>query len=260
MNHMKNIYKILVYTFVMAMPLFMTCELTAQTKAKVENVNFFVEGESLIITYDIVKASGNEAFDVSINITTTSGKKISAYALTGDIGAGVYAGKYKRITWDLKKDNVYIDDEILVEVIAMSAQAATGASVGGALLRSAVWPGWGNSYAKDGGAYWLMGFVAWGAAGGAFYYNNQAYNAYEDYKGATTSGERDQFFQDAEDHKAMQTNLMIAAGAIWAIDLIWTGIQANNANRNIPKNKVSLGYYYDPMAQQPMFRIAYNLN
>ncbi|MBE0637829.1 MAG: hypothetical protein IH598_04865 [Bacteroidales bacterium] len=257
---MKNIYKILVFSFVLAMPLVMSVEIKAQSKAQVENVNFFVEGENLVITYDIVKASSGETFEVSVNIATTSGKKISAFSLQGDVGPGVIGGKYKRITWDLKKDNVYLDDEIEVEVIALSMAVNSGVNIGGALLRSAIFPGWGNSYVKGGGPYWLIGVVAYGTLGGSIYFNNQAYNAYEDYKNATTANDRDQFYNDAESHKNMQNTLAITTGAIWAIDLIWTAVQAGNARKQAAQNKVSLDYYYDPMAQQPLFRITYNLN
>lgn len=257
---MKNLYKILVFSFVIAIPLFLNVEVKAQSKAQVENVNFFIEGENLVITYDLVKASASETFEVKVNITTTSGKKISAFSLEGDIGQGVVGGKYKRITWDLKKDNVYLDDEIQVEVTALAMAVNSGVNIGGALLRSAIFPGWGNSYVKGGGQYWLIGVVAYGTVGGSVYFNNQAYNAYEDYKNATSTAERDQFFDDAESNKNMQTTLAVTAGAIWAIDLIWTAIQAKNQSKNSIQNKVSLGTYYDPMAQQPLFRITYKLN
>ncbi len=256
---MKSIYKLLAVFFALSLPLINPCNITAQTKARVENVDFYLEGENMIITYDIVKAKSGETFDVSVSISSLKGQKISAFALSGDIGPNVYPGKYKKITWDLAEDNVYIDDQVMVEVFAKSMLPPKSISVGGALLRSLVFPGWGNSYAKGGGAYWLMGIAAWGAAGGAFYFNNEAYNALEDYKDATDGETRDQLFTDAEDHHQMQQNLMIAAAAIWAVDLIWTGIQAGNVKRK-NRTKLSMGYYYDPMVRKPMVSFTYRLN
>ena len=241
---------------------------TAQSKAKVENVDFFLEGDNLIITYDIEKAKTGETFNVGVNISTAKGTKINAFALTGDVGPGVYGGKFKRITWNLEEDNVYIDDEIFVEVTAESESYArpggktrTGkVSVGGAMLRSLVFPGWGNSYAKGGGAYWLMGVAAYGALGTSLYFNNQAYDQYEDYQNTLDGDERDQLYQDASDSYNMQQNLMYAAGAIWVIDLIWTGIQAGNVNRKARESKLSMGYYYDPVVRTPMFSLKLKLN
>jgi hypothetical protein len=257
---MKTFYKILVISFLIVSPLVITPVIYGQSKARVENVNFFLEDEAIIITYDITKAKMSEVFTVSVNISTSNGKQINAYALSGDIGDGIYPGKGKRIKWDIMQDNVYLDDEIVVEVFARSPLEARPVSVGGALARSLIFPGWGNRYAKGGGAYWLMGVMAYGAAGGALYFNNEAYNTYEDYKIATNPDDRNQLFEDAENHEGMQNNLIIAAAAIWAIDLVWTGIQAGNVNRKAARSKLSAGAWYDPYARQPMFKIAYNLN
>jgi hypothetical protein len=241
-------------------------EAYAQGKATVENVDFFVDGENLIITYDITKARTGATFDVSVEISTVKGQKLRAYSLSGDVGQGVYGGRFKRIVWDLAKDNVFIDDEIFVEVEAKASRfsnsdkSTAGISVGGAMLRSAVFPGWGNSYAKGGGPYWLIGIAAYGSLGGAIYFNNQAYNQYEDYQQSTDSGERDQYYQDATDSHNMQKTLLIAAGAIWLADIVWTGLQASKVNKQARQNKVSLGYYYDPQFRAQTFSVSLKIN
>lgn len=244
----------------------------AQSNVKVENVKFFMEGDKLVITYDFNKAKPNQAYDVSVEIATTAGTKIRAFALSGDVGPNVYSGKYKRIIWNLAEDNVYIDDEIVVEVTAqlMGHKAAavkpdksfTGQqkSVGGAVLRSLALPGWGNNYAADGGAYWLIGVAAYGCLGATLFYNNASYNSYEDYKKATTAGERDQLFQDASNQKDMQNVFLITAGAIWIGDIIWSGLQAASVNKKAAaQSKVMVGSYYDPIAQAPMITLRLRL-
>lgn len=237
----------------------------AQSKAVVQNVDFFLEGENLIISYDITKAKSDEVFEVSVNIKTVTGTKISAYSLSGDVGAGVSGGSFKRISWDLKTDNAYLDDEIFVEVIAKPmvldavAKPMEHKSVGGAMLRSLIFPGWGNRFAKDGGAYWLIGIAAYGSVGASFYYNNQANSSYDDYKNSLDPDERDKLYQEASDNYDMQQNLMYAAGAIWLIDIIWSGIQAGNVNKKVRKNNVSYGYYYDPAMRTPMFSLTVQL-
>lgn len=246
-------------------------QVTAQNKGKVENVDFFLEGDNLIITYDLEKAKTGDVFDVSVNISTVKGTKIKAFAMSGDVGSGVTGGKFKRIVWNLAQDNVFIDDEIVVEVFAKaavgnantstdkSAKSYTHVSVGGAMVRSLIFPGWGNRYAKGGGAYWLMGLAAYGSAGAAFYFNNEAYNSYEKYQQAYDPAERDKLYQDANDQYDMQKNLMYAAGAIWLVDIIWTGLQAANVNKKARLSNVSMGYYYDPMVRTPMFSVSIKL-
>ncbi|MCK9269887.1 MAG: DUF5683 domain-containing protein [Bacteroidales bacterium] len=244
----------------------------AQSKVKVENVKFFMEGEKLVITYDLNKAKANEAYEISVEIATTAGTKIRAFALSGDVGPNVYGGKYKRIVWNLAEDNIYIDDEIVVEVTAEPMGQKTAAtkpdrsytggqkSVGGAMLRSLALPGWGNSYAADGGAYWLVGVAGYGCLGATLYFNNASYNSYQDYKEATTAGERDQLFQDASDQKDMQNIFLIAAGAIWVGDIIWSGLHAAAVNKKAAaQSKVMVGSYYDPIAQAPMITLRLRL-
>jgi hypothetical protein len=127
------------------------------------------------------------------------------------------------------------------------------------MLRSLIFPGWGNTYARGGGAYWLIGIAAYGAAGGAIYFNNQAYNNYEDYKASLNPAERNQLYQDASDNYDMQKNLMIAAGAIWVADIIWAGIQAGNVNKKNRQSKVSMGTYYNPEFRSPMFSVTVSI-
>ncbi len=241
-------------------------EAYAQGKATVENVDFFVDGQNLIITYDVAKARTGATFDVSIKISTVKGQQLRAYSLSGDVGQGVSGGKFKRIVWDLAKDNVFIDDEIFVQVEAKpsrsskSDKSAPGISVGGAMLRSAVFPGWGNSYVKGGGPYWLIGVAAYGSLGGAIYFNNQAYNQYQDYQQSMESGQRDQYYEDANDSHKMQKTLLIAAGAIWLADIVWTGLQVSKVNKQAQQNKVSLGYYYDPNFRAQTFSVSLKIN
>jgi len=249
---MKRLYSILILLVICAYFTILNNQAYAQSKAIVENVDFFIENDNLIITYDIVKARTGETFDVSVKISTVKGTPIKAYALNGDIGTGVYGGNFKRIEWNLAKDNVVIDDEIFVEVFAtaphspLSPISAKQVSVGGAMLRSALFPGWGNCYAKKGGAYWLIGLAAYGSAGAAILFNNKAYNKYEDYKNSTSASERNQLYQDANDSYDMQKRMIIVAGTIWVADIIWTGLQAGNVNKMARQSKVSVSYYYDP--------------
>jgi hypothetical protein len=241
-----------------------------QSKARVENVDFNLEDENLVITYDIVKGKSGELFTVKVNILTPNGKNISAFALSGDIGPGVTGGTGKKIIWDLNKDNVYLDDEISVEVIidqnlappmgtpGSSTKGTTkNVSVGGAMLRSLVFPGLGNRYANGGkGAYWLMGVAGYGAIGASVFFNNQADETYQDYLLSTSASERDQLFSDAEGYKQNQNIAMYTAAGIWVIDLIWTGIQASKANK-AQQSKVDVGYYYNPVAKKPMVALTY---
>jgi hypothetical protein len=87
--------------------------------------------------------------------------------------------------------------------------------------------------------------------------NNQADQAYNDYKESGDVAEREQLFKDAGEYQQNQEYLMYAAAGIWVIDLIWTGIQAGNANKKAKKAKVDMGYYYNPVVRGPMLTVTY---
>ncbi len=251
-------YLITAISAIFVLLIFVGNGLYAQSNAKVENVDFSVQGETLVINYDLNKGKLGEMFSVSVNIMTKAGKKISAFSFTGDIGKGVYGGKGKKIVWDISKDNVYLDDEITVEVLALSEMQSKQISMGGALLRSLVLPGWGNTYVKGDGAYWLIGVAGYGAVAAAAMFNNKAYTSFEDYNDEKEDAvKRDQFYTDAEDYQQKQKMMMYGAVAIWIGDLIWTGIQAGSANAKARNPKVSMGYFYNPVARQPMFSVSY---
>jgi hypothetical protein len=243
----------------------------SQTQARVENVVSFKEGENLIITYDIYNSQAGETFDVSVSILIPNGKNAGAFTFTGDVGPGVYGGQGKRIVWDAKKDNVAIDDQVSADVKikpevaktyvqpASPGETTKRISMGNALIQSLVFPGWGNMSVKGGGAYWVMGIAGYASIGAAFYFNNKADNTYQDYRYSTLTSQRDQLFSDAESYKQTQNALMYTAAGIWVIDLIWTGIQANNANKRAIQSKVDVGYYYNPVAKKPMVMFTYKL-
>ena len=75
-----------------------------QTYSVIENTSLKLMDDQLIINYDI---NGTVSFDnVWVEITTLSGTKINAQALSGDVGPNIKAGKSKQIIWDMKKDNI----------------------------------------------------------------------------------------------------------------------------------------------------------
>ena len=115
---MKNRNTLIVGLLGSIFTIFILNSTNAQSKAKIENIDFYAEGANLVITYDIVKAEPNETFNIWVKITTVSGKEIIPNSVTGDVGNGVTGGPNKRILWDMQSDNAQLNEEI--EVIGSS--------------------------------------------------------------------------------------------------------------------------------------------
>lgn len=248
--------------------------LEAQSAAKIENIKFDAEGSKLAITYDIAKYKEGETFEIWVKIITASRKTLVPVTMYGDVNKGVSGGTGKRIVWDIEADNVTIDEEFSVEVYGRSESKKTtqpanepkntkpekaksqGISVGGALSLSLILPGLGNRAVKGSGAQWLLGVAGYGCIAGSIILNNSAYNAYKDYKLADNAEDRDDYFNKAENNDKISRILIYGAAAIWATDLIWTGIQAGKARKN-SNPKVTFNYYYDSYLNEPLFGLSY---
>ena len=265
----KNIFISIIIITTVAF-LFGSVKIHAQSNARIENINFDAEGSKLVITYDILKAKAGETFEIWVKIITESGKEIIPVSMIGDINKGVSGGLNKRIVWDVESDNAFIEEEFSVEVFARSEfeketpipketqvkKKGKGISVGGALALSALLPGLGNRIVKGSGAQWLLGIAGYGFLAGSIAMNNSAYNAYEDYKIATTPEERDDLYKQAQDNEMISKVFFGTAVAIWVSDLIWTGFQAGKARKQ-NKPDISLIYSYDPYSKKPLVGLSY---
>jgi hypothetical protein len=159
----------------------------AQSRAEISNVDFTVRNDTLFVTYNLDKAAKQEQFNVSLKITTASGKTITPYTLSGDVGANITGGKAKQIIWDITKDNIAINEDIAVEVLATSqGDNVKFVSRGKAALLSAIVPGLGLTKLNNGGPYWIMAIAAYGAAAGSYLYYSMAEQNYTKYLNART--------------------------------------------------------------------------
>ena len=215
-----------------------------------------VRNDSLFVTYDLDKSGKDERFNVSLKISTPSGKIITPYTLSGDAGADITGGKAKQIIWNISKDNIAINEDIAVEVLATSQRNNVKfVSRGKAVLLSAFVPGLGLTKLNNGGPYWIMAIAFYGAAAGSYLYYSMAEQNYTKYLDARTESDRNSFHSTVESQKTISEVLMYTAGAVWLGNMIWT---LASPNKTKPGDKVvSFGGTYDPMAKAPVFTLKY---
>ena len=234
-----------------------------QTEAKISNIDFNLIGENIVITYDIVNYAPGEKFDIAIEIITESGKKLDARSLTGDVGMNITGGNGKTVTWDFKNDNIQITEAIYIEVNAESRlviekpKPPGKKSMGGAFVKSLMFPGWGNT-SISGGPYWLFGFAGYGCVAGSVFYNMQSYQSLEDYKGSLNMDDRDQLYSDAESQNQLSTILMVGAAAIWVTDITILLVKGNKTSSLAYKRNETgpqLGYSIDPVSKSPVMTL-----
>ncbi len=244
----------------------------AQSKAKIQNVDFYAQGASVIITYDITGSVPGEVFTVWMQVKTASGKILIAKTISGDIGKGISGGAGKRIEWNVSADQVSLEEEIGIEVFATpeataaktETQAARPAqpppgtreiSVGKAMAFSIILPGLGKTYIKKGGATWLMGVAAYGLVAGSVLANHAAYDRLEDYRSTFDPEMQDQLYNEAVGMAAVSYICFAGALTIWTVDLITTGVKAGKARR-AQTGTIGLRLDYEPRLNVPMIGMA----
>ncbi|MEI7897690.1 MAG: hypothetical protein WCJ26_11695 [bacterium] len=215
-----------------------------------------VRNDSLFVSYDLDKAGKHELFNIALKITTTSGKNLTPYSLSGDVGANISGGKAKQIAWNISKDNIAINENIAVEVLATSqVNNVKFISRGKAVLLSAFVPGLGLTKLNNGGPYWIMAIAVYGAAAGSYIYYAMAEQNYTKYLDARTEDERNSLHSTVQSQKNMSNILMYTAGAVWLGNMIWTLASSNKTKSG--QNGISFGGTYDPLAKAPVIMIKY---
>jgi hypothetical protein len=89
---------------------------------KIENIKVDFNNELLEIKYDILSFSSSY-FNISLNVYEGKDlivrKKKKTQNIYGDIGKGIMAGKYKKISWKVLDDNIeLVGDNLIFEVSA----------------------------------------------------------------------------------------------------------------------------------------------
>ncbi|MBN1414300.1 MAG: hypothetical protein JW973_04305 [Bacteroidales bacterium] len=89
-----------------------------QANVNISKPQLRFENNNLIIEYSILSGNPGDKFNVWLMITDSTGTRIDATYLSGDIGDSISAGVNKKIVWDLAAEQIFIDMGLFVEVKA----------------------------------------------------------------------------------------------------------------------------------------------
>jgi hypothetical protein len=251
---------------------------TGQVTAKISQPQLALINDSLIIKYNILDATPKDKFNIWLEITDDTGVKINAFTFTGDIGDSVKGGLNKEIIWDLSADNIILNNNINVEIIAKKIVVpeigseevhlseipsdlskkenieekkeirkvieepivtAPKVKVGKHLLQSAILPGWGLTKLSKGKPYWLIGVAGAGCIASSIYFNNQAYLNYNKYLDSYDEEKIDTYFNNAKTQDNISKAFALTAVAIWVTDLAIVNIKATSMNKSYRRNRLN---------------------
>jgi uncharacterized protein (TIGR02145 family) len=75
---------------------------TIASAQEIENINFFLEGKNIVVTYDFVNCTTSDLYDISVVFVEQNQSRVTPFSLSGDIKK-VSCGS-KRIVWNLLND------------------------------------------------------------------------------------------------------------------------------------------------------------
>jgi len=264
------------YSVICFMPLF------GQGGVEMTKPHLMIVNDTLIIRYGFVGSKPWDVFNVRLEITDSAGKAIPARSFSGDIGDSIYGGQQKIILWNMAADNIFISQQIFVEVISEKLDAieipvagplrsdslvgqqadygepkmikpgnereeTTTSYKKNNVLLSAFVPGWGLTRLSNGKPYWLIGVAGFGCIGTSVYLNRQAAANLDSYKKSIVMEESSDYFSTAEQQYLTSNILGCTAIAIWVIDLGITVLRVQRirnsiSGRNLSRLSVGSGY------------------
>ena len=257
----NRIAKIVIFLLV----LLITFSVHGQKAATFRNIDFQLAGDSLIIIYEIGNYKVSDRFNVRPEIFTISGVKLEAKSLSGDL-SNITGGPGKKITWDITKDNIMLDDDIYVVLSGVRVEEPDAAKPKhpepvqqeannlekmkihpvnrtACFFESLVFPGWGTSRLTLNKVHFIKGVLGYGSVILSLVYNNMANEKYSLYKEAQNSTARDDFYSEMQKYQLNSQIFAYGAAAIWSIDLITVLAVKNKTLTNFSSSaKISLGY------------------
>ncbi|MCK4346315.1 MAG: hypothetical protein KAX05_13610 [Bacteroidales bacterium] len=219
------------------------------------------------IEYDILNYKQTDLFRVWVVITNSSGRRINAQSLSGDIGDNIRGGINKRITWDLQNDNIILDENISFEVkterIALAEEkkeATSHFNTGGLILSSTILPGAGLTRVHSGKPYWIIGLAGYGCIATSIIYNKKAVTSYNNYIDSYDIEESKKLFDNSLTEDNISKILAYSAIGIWVTDIIWVAVSAGKKNKTLALKNIkgfSIGSSYNPCFKKPMVSLSY---
>ncbi|MCX6328988.1 MAG: hypothetical protein NTZ85_05660 [Bacteroidia bacterium] len=98
-----------------------------QTNAKITNVDFKLENNSIVVNYNISGYSPDEIFKISLKFLTETNQEIIPTTTTGDVGDNIKGEGLKTITWDIVADKLEVSGVLRASVSIIKSEIKTTA-------------------------------------------------------------------------------------------------------------------------------------
>ena len=183
------------------------------------------DGNQLLIFFDIITKKLADQFYIWVEIKKSNGEIIQAKSLSGDVGPNVKAGNNKKIIWSPEQDSIYLNEEVSVEVKAEKYIKAFNKS--SMILKSMVFPGWGQSEISKEKSLLLTGVAIYGTLAGGYLFHKKYLNSYDSYKTEEDPLIRADLLDQTQKQLNISKVMIYSALSAWAGNVFWVAFTPN---------------------------------
>ena len=208
---------------------------------KIEDINFNYNKSTKKVDIDY-KISGlkSNLYNVNFKPFYSSGKSIFVNSFNADL-TNIKRGLHS-IVWDPKNDGIQIDGDVY---LTMYLNTKINVSVQKHLLKSIVYPGFGDYQLRNKKYYFLYGLAAYGLLGTSIYFNNQASVNYNSYLLSMNFDESQGLYNDYQTNNRMSKIFAFSSAFIWTVDLVSILKRGNKV-----KEDLTVSDYYNKLSKK----------
>jgi hypothetical protein len=197
----------------------------------IENVDFVVRENNIIVTYDVAGCGPKQLYDIKL-IAFCDGKEIHPQSISGDLKK-ISCGKQKRIEWNVLNDNIELKGSLQV-VVAISKTYSTKITNGPSnAFYSMLLPGLGDHFINKNNKRWYYISLAYVGLGYyAFKSKSESNDYYGQYHQATTQKEMDETYEAANSKYQTFQILLGLTAAVWVSDVVYVAVKGFKNRRD----------------------------
>jgi hypothetical protein len=209
---------------ILLLPLFFSVTTFAQTQARIDNVDFTLDGNTIVVSYSLSGVERFEYLTIDLKFITESNDVITPKSATGDVGPGRFRNGIHTIRWDPLTDNAGITGNIKASVTILSSRFIYGGPSNS--LFSLIVPGLGGQFTdKNKARAYATTISTIGLLGYSFWQNKMSDRYYDDYGVSEDPIEIEKLYNKANSahHRAI-ISAGTAAG-VWVFDIVWVTLR-----------------------------------
>ena len=197
---------------------------------------FLLEDGRIRFTYDLVKASPQELFEIVLEFEIIeTGQILTPKTTEGDIGANIRGGKGKEIYWDFWTDYPDGIDEGSYRPRFTIAKVERMYAGPGSAVKSVFVPGLGDFAVKNHKDMifkpYLKTILSYGLVGAGVFQMMNANSKYDDYLASENPNEFQSLYDQTMTAATSSVALIGAGAAIWLSDIVWVAIVGSKNNK-----------------------------